>query len=61
MHAGTGALSLAAPLLPLAWVASGATSRRYLAGWCAARTLHLLAPRRARAARLGGARTRATC
>jgi hypothetical protein len=44
LHAGTGALSLAAPLLPLAWAASDATSRRYLAGWCAGRTLHVLAP-----------------
>jgi hypothetical protein len=44
LHAGTGALSLAAPLLPLAWAASDAASRRYLAGWCAGRTLHVLAP-----------------
>ena len=45
MHATPFALSLAAPALSLAWLASRAPSRRYLAGWCATRTLHLLAPR----------------
>jgi len=45
MHANAAALSLAAPVLPLAWLASRAPSRRYLAGWCSARTLHMLAPR----------------
>jgi hypothetical protein len=44
MHATPFALSLAAPALSLAWLASRAPSRRYLAGWCATRTLHLLAP-----------------
>ncbi|HEX4035737.1 MAG TPA: hypothetical protein VHX66_14935 [Solirubrobacteraceae bacterium] len=44
MHAGPLALSLAAPPLTLAWIASRRVSRRYLAGWCSARTLHLLAP-----------------
>ena len=34
----------AACALTLAWLASRHGSRRYLAGWCSARTLHLLAP-----------------
>jgi hypothetical protein len=45
MHATTLALSLAAPPLTLAWLACRSPARRYLAGWCSARTLHLLAPR----------------
>jgi hypothetical protein len=44
MHATPFALSLAAPALSLAWLAAGQPARRYLAGWCASRTLHLLAP-----------------
>ncbi|MGA2756609.1 MAG: hypothetical protein ABSF58_04580 [Solirubrobacteraceae bacterium] len=44
MHAGTFALCLGAPALPLAWLASRAPARRYLAGWCSGRTLHMLAP-----------------
>jgi hypothetical protein len=44
MHATPFALSLAAPALPLARLASRPPARRYLAGWCAIRTLHLLAP-----------------
>jgi hypothetical protein len=44
MHANAFALSLAAPVMPLAWLASRRASRRYLAGWCRARTLHMLAP-----------------
>ncbi len=44
MHSGVLALSLAAPVMPVAWLASRRGSRRYLAGWCSARTLHLLAP-----------------
>ncbi len=46
MHATAFALSLAAPVMPLAWIASRRASRRYLAGWCSVRTLHLLAPHR---------------
>jgi hypothetical protein len=44
MHASAFALSVAAPVMPFAWIASRRASRRYLAGWCSARTLHLLAP-----------------
>jgi hypothetical protein len=44
MHANAFALSLAAPPLALAWIACRAPSRRYLAGWCSSRTLHMLAP-----------------
>ena len=44
MHASVGALVLAAPVMPLAWLACRPASRRYLAGWCSARTVHLLAP-----------------
>jgi hypothetical protein len=44
MHSGALTLSLAAPAVPLAWWASRAASRRYLAGWCSPRTVHLLAP-----------------
>jgi hypothetical protein len=46
MHATPLALTLAAPVMPLAWLACRRGSRRYLAGWCSARTLHLLAPHR---------------
>ena len=45
MHATPFALWLAAPAMSFAWLASRSSSRRYLAGWCASRTLHLLAPR----------------
>jgi hypothetical protein len=45
MHPGPLPLSLAAPPLTLAWLASRSPSRRYLAGWCSTRTLHMLAPR----------------
>ena len=44
MHANAYALSLAAPPLTLAWLACAGPSRRYLAGWCSSRTLHMLAP-----------------
>ena len=44
LHGGAGALALAAPVLPLAWSACEPTARRYLAGWCSGRTLHVLAP-----------------
>jgi hypothetical protein len=44
MHAGPVLLSLGAPPLTLAWLWSRAPARRYLAGWCSSRTLHLLAP-----------------
>jgi len=44
MHATPFALALAAPALPLAWLLSRPPARRYVAGWCASRTLHLLAP-----------------
>ena len=44
MHRSPLALSLAAPLMPLAWLACRRGSRRYLAGWCSLRTLYLLAP-----------------
>jgi hypothetical protein len=46
MHANVFALTLAAPVMPLAWLACRRGSRRYIAGWCAAHTLHLLAPHR---------------
>jgi hypothetical protein len=46
MHANVVALTLAAPVTPLAWLLSAPASRRYLAGWCSVRTVHLLAPRR---------------
>ena len=45
MHAGAVPLVLAAPVMPIAWLASRPPARRYLAGWCATRTLHMLAPR----------------
>jgi len=45
MHASPIALALAAPPVVIAWAASRAPARRYLAGWCSVRTLHLLAPR----------------
>jgi hypothetical protein len=44
MHAGAVPLTLAAPIMPLAWLACRPPARRYLAGWCSVRTLHMLAP-----------------
>ncbi len=44
LHASPFALSLAAPALLLARSATRPPARRYLAGWCAGRTLQLLSP-----------------
>ena len=46
MHASPLALSLAAPRHAAGLARERRGSRRYLAGWCSARTLHLLAPHR---------------
>jgi hypothetical protein len=58
LHDGTASLWMAAPLLPLAWVATSPASRRYLAGWAGAAELHLLAPAalKARASSVPGSR-----
>ncbi len=56
LHSSTASLSMARPLLPLAWVATAPAARRYLAGWAGAEELHLLAPAalQARASKVAG-------
>ncbi|GAC1317329.1 MAG: hypothetical protein NVSMB25_04760 [Thermoleophilaceae bacterium] len=45
IHARGLGLSMAAPWLPLARLASAGAGRRYMAGWFATRELHVLSPR----------------
>ena len=60
LHRGTAGLVFTNPLLPLAWLSTGAggsDSRRYVVGWCGRRELHMLEPARLRARasnRVGG-------
>lgn len=58
IHTSTSSLSLANPLLPLAWLATAPAARRYVAGWAGARELHVLAPAalEARASNVPGSR-----
>jgi hypothetical protein len=42
-HSGVS-LSLARPLVPVAWAATAPAARRYLAGWAGTEELHVLAP-----------------
>jgi hypothetical protein len=44
LHRSTLSLSLARPVVPLAWIATAPASRRYLAGWAGRHELHTLAP-----------------
>lgn len=43
-HPGTASLSIACPLLPLAWFAAAPAARRYVAGWAGRQELHVLLP-----------------
>jgi hypothetical protein len=43
-HPSVVSLSLARPLMPLAWLAAAPAARRYVAGWCGPRELHVLLP-----------------
>jgi hypothetical protein len=56
LHRSAGSLSLTNPLLPLAWVATAPSARRYVTGWAGAGELHVLAPiaLRARASNVAG-------
>jgi hypothetical protein len=58
LHSSSASLSMASPLLPLAWIATDPASRRYLAGWAGPSELHLLAPAAldARASNVPGSR-----
>jgi hypothetical protein len=44
MHRSALSLSLARPVVPVAWLATAPAARRYLAGWASRRELHMLAP-----------------
>ena len=44
LHRSTASLSLARPLVPLAWFATAPAARRYLAGWAGHQELHMLDP-----------------
>ena len=58
LHRGTASLSLASPLVPLAWLATAPAARRYVGGFAGATELHVLAPRalEARASAVPGSR-----
>jgi len=43
-HASVASLSIARPLMPLAWLAASPAARRYVAGWAGPRELHVLLP-----------------
>jgi len=44
LHRSTLSLSLARPVVPLAWIATAPAARRYLAGWAGSHELHMLTP-----------------
>jgi hypothetical protein len=43
-HSGPASLSVACPMVPLAWAAAAPAARRYLAGWSGREELHILRP-----------------
>jgi hypothetical protein len=43
-HSGAASLSIACPMVPLAWVAAAPAARRYVAGWSGRHELHVLRP-----------------
>jgi hypothetical protein len=45
-HSGVASLSIACPMVPVAWVAAAPAARRYVAGWSGRDELHLLRPDR---------------
>jgi hypothetical protein len=44
LHRSTVSLSLAKPIVPVAWIATAPAARRYLAGWAGRHELHMLTP-----------------
>jgi hypothetical protein len=44
LHRSGTSLSIARPVVPLAWLATEPAARRYLAGWAGSHELHVLAP-----------------
>ena len=44
LHRSTLSLSLARPVVPVAWLASAPAARRYVAGWAGREELHMLEP-----------------
>lgn len=44
LHRSGVSLSLARPVVPVAWAATAPAARRYLAGWVGTQELHVLAP-----------------
>ncbi len=58
LHRNMASLSLANPLVPLAWLATAPAARPYVAGFAAATELHVLAPAalQARASNVRGSR-----
>jgi hypothetical protein len=58
LHRSTVSLSMANPLLPLAWLATAPSARRYVGGWSGPGELHVLAPAvlEARASNVRGSR-----
>jgi hypothetical protein len=57
-HSGVASLSVACPVVPLAWIAAAPAARRYVAGWSGREELHVLRPDRleARASTVPGSR-----
>ena len=43
-HSSVASLSIACPMVPLAWVAAAPAARRYVAGWSGCDELHILRP-----------------
>jgi hypothetical protein len=43
-HSGVASLSIACPMVPLAWVAAAPAARRYVVGWSGRDELHILRP-----------------
>ncbi len=43
-HSGVASLSVACPIVPLAWMTAAPAARRYVGGWCGKQDLHVLLP-----------------
>ncbi len=58
LHRSVGSLVMTNPALPLAWVMTSPSARRYVAGWAGAEEIHMLAPAvlRAHASNVTGSR-----
>jgi hypothetical protein len=66
LHGGNVSLSMAHPIVPVAWLATAPAARRYVAGWSGSREIHMLAPSvlQSRASKVPGSREmleRAAC